>query len=116
MTIIKESIHPYLFFLFPCPFCRVSPIDHAWDMIKIRMYVRMYLYMQVLGEGSFGVVREGKYMGREVAVKRARSPIESKKTLESFRCASLKHFHVHQLRVAGRVQRWSSIAVPRGEE
>lgn len=41
---------------------------------------------KVLGQGTFGVVRAGTYMGREVAVKKARGPVDAAQTLEDFRC------------------------------
>lgn len=41
---------------------------------------------EVLGEGSFGVVFHGIYMGKEVAVKKARTPVVARQTLEAFRC------------------------------
>ncbi|CAM9787069.1 unnamed protein product, partial [Hapterophycus canaliculatus] len=41
-----------------------------------------------LGHGTFGIVVAGKYLGREVAIKKARGPISTSKTLEAFRFGS----------------------------
>ncbi|CAM9398970.1 unnamed protein product [Scytosiphon promiscuus] len=38
-----------------------------------------------LGHGTFGVVVAGKYLGRDVAIKKARAPIQTAKTLQAFR-------------------------------
>jgi len=42
---------------------------------------------EILGEGAFGVVRSGEYMGREVAIKKARGLIGDPAVLRDFRCA-----------------------------
>lgn len=39
-----------------------------------------------LGHGTFGIVVAGNYSGRDVAIKKARAPIETAKTLDAFRC------------------------------
>jgi len=38
-----------------------------------------------LGEGTFGIVKSGQYMGGEVAIKKARGPVGDPDVLDSFR-------------------------------
>lgn len=42
----------------------------------------------VLGEGAFGIVKTGEYMGEQVAIKKARGMIGDTAVLRDFRCVN----------------------------
>jgi len=61
---------------------------------------------EVLGEGTFGVVTPGEYMGKEVAIKKARGPVLDPAVLSSFRCVCDSTSMAHRVMVKTLTMHW----------